>query len=123
MELEQMQKAELLAELALTRQRTRELITSLAELQLDVPYHPGINPPLWEMGHAAFFYEVFVFSHLDGDASFDPSMDDLWDSFHIDHQDRWCHDLFPGLEKTLAYFDHVYACLLYTSDAADDLLC
>ncbi|WP_227520237.1 selenoneine synthase SenA [Marinobacter sp. LV10R510-11A] len=109
MEAKHMQKAELLAELALTRKRTRELITSLDEQQLDVPYHPGVNPPLWEMGHAAFFYEVFVFSLLDGDASFDPSMDDLWDSFHIDHQDRWRRDLFPGLKKTLAYFDHVYA--------------
>lgn len=109
MEAERMQKAELLAELALTRKRTRELITSLTEQQLDVPYHPGVNPPLWEMGHAAFFYEVFVFNLLDGDTSFDPAMDDLWDSFHIDHQDRWCRDLFPGLEKTLAYFDHVYA--------------
>lgn len=35
-------------------------------------------------------------------------MDDLWDSFHIDHQDRWRRDLFPGLEKTLTYFDHTY---------------
>ncbi|MGO1460770.1 MAG: selenoneine synthase SenA [Marinobacter sp.] len=108
MKAERMQKAELLAELALTRKRTRQLITSLREPQLEVPYHPGVNPPLWEMGHAAFFYEVFVFNLLDGDASFDPSMDDLWDSFHIDHQDRWRRDLFPGLAKTLAYFDHVY---------------
>ncbi|WP_417516339.1 selenoneine synthase SenA [Marinobacter sp.] len=108
MEAEPIHKAELLAELALTRQRTRELITSLDKKQLDVPYHPGVNPPLWEMGHAAFFYEVFVFNLLDGDPSFDPAMDDLWDSFHIDHKDRWCGDLFPGLEKTLAYFDHVY---------------
>ncbi|MFP3977166.1 MULTISPECIES: selenoneine synthase SenA [Marinobacter] len=103
-----MHKAELLTELENTRKRTRDLITSLGEHQLDVPYHPGVNPPLWEMGHAAFFYEVFVFSLLDGDASFDPSMDDLWDSFHIDHQDRWRRDMFPGLEKTLNYFDHVY---------------
>ncbi|MFC7293247.1 selenoneine synthase SenA [Marinobacter aromaticivorans] len=103
-----MRKAELLAELELARKRTRELIITLDEKQLDVPYHPGVNPPLWEMGHAAFFYEVFVFNLLDGDVSFDPSMDDLWDSFHIDHQDRWRRDLFPGLEKTLAYFDHVY---------------
>lgn len=108
MEAEHMHKAELLAALAHTRLRTRELITSLSKQQLEVPYHPGVNPPLWEMGHAAFFYEVFVFNLLDGDASFDPSMDDLWDSFHIDHRDRWRNDLFPGLEQTLAYFDHVY---------------
>lgn len=103
-----MDKAELLAELEVTRKRTRDLITSLPEEQLDVPYHPGVNPPLWEMGHAAFFYEVFVFNLLDGLPSYDPSMDDLWDSFHIDHQDRWRRDIFPGREQTLAYFDTVY---------------
>ena len=98
----------LLQELEHTRQRTRALITSLAEADLDVPYHPGVNPPLWEMGHAAFFYEVFVFNLLDGASSIDPSMDELWDSFHIDHRDRWNRELFPGLGPTLSYFDTVY---------------
>lgn len=73
-----------------------------------MPYHPGVNPPLWEMGHSAFFYEVFVFNLLDGIASFNPAMDDLWDSFHIEHRDRWSRNLFPGREETLAYFDTVY---------------
>lgn len=103
-----MDKATLLAELETARQRTRALITSLPEYRLDVPYHPGVNPPLWEMGHAAFFYEVFVFSLLDGTPSYDSDMDDLWDSFHIDHKDRWCRDIFPGRERTLAYFDTIY---------------
>jgi len=101
-------KATLLAELELTRQRTRALITSLPDDMLDVPYHPGVNPPLWEMGHAAFFYEVFVFNLLDGTPSYNPSMDDLWDSFHVDHKDRWCRELFPGRKDTLAYFDTIY---------------
>lgn len=101
-------KDELLQELERTRQRTRALITSLPVAMLDVPYHPGVNPPLWEMGHSAFFYEVFVFNLLDGTASFNPAMDDLWDSFHIEHRDRWSRDLFPGHEETLAYFDTVY---------------
>ena len=103
-----MDKATLLAELEAARQRTRALITTLPENRLDVPYHPGVNPPLWEMGHAAFFYEVFVFGLLDGTPSYDPGMDDLWDSFHIDHKDRWCRDIFPGRERTLAYFDAIY---------------
>ncbi|MFN2360320.1 MAG: selenoneine synthase SenA [Marinobacter sp.] len=103
-----MDKASVLAELEHTRQRTRALITSLPNANLDVPYHPGVNPPLWEMGHAAFFYEVFVFNLLDGAPSYDPAMDDLWDSFHVDHRDRWRRDLFPGREQTLAYFDTIY---------------
>ena len=81
---------------------------NMPEQQLDVPYHPGVNPPLWEMGHSAFFYEVFVFNLLDGSPSYDPAMDDLWDSFHVDHKDRWRRDLFPGREETLTYFNAIY---------------
>lgn len=101
-------RAELLSQLEWTRKRTEALVTSLPEAMLDVPYHPGVNPPLWEMGHAAFFYEVFVFNLLDGTPSVDPSMDDLWDSFHVEHRDRWNRELFPGREQTLAYFNLIY---------------
>lgn len=104
----QITRDDLLQELEHTRQRTRDLVTSLAAARLDVPYHPGVNPPLWEMGHSAFFYEVFVFNLLDGASSIDPSMDDLWDSFHIEHRDHWNRELFPGLGHTLRYFDTVY---------------
>lgn len=101
-------KANLLAELELARVRTERLILTLPEDKLDVPYHPGVNPPLWEMGHSAFFYEVFVFNLLDGTPSYDPAMDDLWDSFHVEHRDRWRSDLFPGRQRTLAYFCTIY---------------
>ena len=101
-------KEQLLGELELARSRTLRLIESLPAEKLDVPYHPGVNPPLWEMGHSAFFYEVFVFNLLDGTPSYDPSMDDLWDSFHVEHQDRWRSDLFPGRDATLAYFNTIY---------------
>jgi len=101
-------KQQLLDELERARSRASGLIKSLPENKLDVPYHPGVNPPLWELGHAAFFYEVFVFNLLDGAPSYDPSMDDLWDSFHIEHTDRWRLDLFPGREATLEYFNAIY---------------
>ncbi len=101
-------KSELLEQLEWTRKRTETLVCSLPETALDVPYHPGVNPPLWEMGHAAFFYEVFVFNLLDGTPSHDPAMDDLWDSFHIEHRDRWNRELFPGWQKTLDYFNLIY---------------
>ncbi|MBU2953330.1 SUMF1/EgtB/PvdO family nonheme iron enzyme [Marinobacter sp. F3R08] len=101
-------KAELLQQLNWTRKRTEYLVGSLPPELLDVPYHPGVNPPLWEMGHAAFFYEVFVFNLLDGTPSHDPAMDDLWDSFHIEHRDRWNRELFPGHQKTLEYFNLIY---------------
>ncbi|MDX1635802.1 MAG: selenoneine synthase SenA [Marinobacter sp.] len=98
----------LLQALHQTRARTLALIDSLPDDKLMVPYHPGVNPPLWEMGHAAFFYEVFILAELDGKPSYDPAMDDLWDSFHIDHRDRWQPGLFPGREATRHYFNVVY---------------
>ncbi|MFW5824816.1 MAG: selenoneine synthase SenA [Marinobacter sp.] len=101
-------KAQLLDLLGETRDRTLALVDTLGEDQLQVPWHPGVNPPLWEMGHAAFFYEVFVLNLLDGTPSYDSSMDDLWDSFHIDHRDRWNRDFFPGREKTREYMLTIY---------------
>src|SRR5690554_7241935 len=50
-------RTKVLEDLELARTRTEQLICTLSEAQLDVPYHPGVNPPLWEMGHSAFFYE------------------------------------------------------------------
>lgn len=98
----------LLQMLARTRSRTLALIDDLSDEALAVPYHPGVNPPLWELGHAAFFYEVFVLAELAGQPTFDPAMDDLWDSFHIDHHDRWQPGLFPGRQHTRDYAVQVY---------------
>ncbi|MDX1589608.1 MAG: selenoneine synthase SenA [Oleiphilaceae bacterium] len=95
-----------------TREKILGLVDSLEDDQLQVPYHPGVNPPLWELGHSMFFYEVFVLNALDGTPSVDPSMDDLWDSFHMPHPERWSQTLFPGREKTLAYAEEVYQRLL-----------
>lgn len=91
-----------------THQRMHQLVTSLGERRLDVPYHRGVNPPLWEFGHCAFFYETFVRKLLDGKDSYDPSMDEIWDSFHLDHEDRWDPALFPDRAATLTYVDTTY---------------
>jgi iron(II)-dependent oxidoreductase len=97
----------LIEALAQTRGKMEALVGSLSEEQLDVPYHPGVNPPVWETGHATFFYEVFVLDRLDGTAHYDPAMDELWDSFHMDHEDRWSRILFPSRSDTLAYMDTI----------------
>ncbi|WP_166263347.1 selenoneine synthase SenA [Marinobacter caseinilyticus] len=98
----------LLDALNTTRARSLALVDSLSDDQLLVPYHPGVNPPLWELGHAAFFYEVFILAKLDGVPSFDPAMDELWDSFHIDHKDRWQPGLFPGKADTRHYANAIF---------------
>ncbi len=97
----------LIAELERTHARLLSLVLDLADAQRAVPWHPGINPPVWELGHAAFFYEVFVLRRLDGIAPLMPGYDPVWDSFDIDHRDRWTPGVVPDLDRTLKYADEV----------------
>ena len=90
------------------RSRLLHLINSLSDEQLTVPYHPGINPPVWELGHTAFFFERFILQLLDHEPPYDTALDDIWDSFELAHEDRWTPNLFPNKEKALLYFDHIY---------------
>ncbi len=106
-------KQDLILEFKNSHQKLRDLVTTLDKDQLNIPYHPGVNPPIWEIGHVAFFYEEFILKALNGQkTSFDPSMDDHWDSFNIDHKDRWIEGVVPSLEKTLHYVDHVFNTVL-----------
>ena len=97
-------KESLLEELDRTDRRTRELLEDLSDEQLAVPYERGINPPLWELGHAAFFYEYFLLRERDGIGPRMPGYDEVWDSFEIYHRDRWDPGIVPAKETTLDYY-------------------
>ena len=105
-------KDSLIQELKNTQQKIVSLITTLSDEEIAMPYQPGVNPPLWELGHAAFFFEVFILKELDKAESFDPSMDDIWDSFNIDHGDRWQPGMIPSREKTLDYVNEIHQRIL-----------
>ncbi len=105
-------KQSLIEELNNTKQKVFSLINTLSDGELAMPYHPGVNPPLWEIGHSAFFFEIFILKSLDKAESFDPSMDDIWDSFNIDHEDRWNPGVVPSKAKTLHYVDEIYQRIL-----------
>ncbi|MHC4959587.1 MAG: selenoneine synthase SenA [Planctomycetota bacterium] len=97
----------ILAELDNTDRRTLELIEDLTDKQLAVPYEPGINPPLWELGHAAFFYEYFLLrEHGDAEPRM-PGYDEIWDSFVIPHRTRWRKGVVPDKASTLDYYRRV----------------
>jgi len=100
-------KQQLLNEFDETDRRMRELVGSLDESQLDVPYEPGINPPVWEMGHAAFFYEYFLLRELYGGEPRMSGFDEVWDSFEIPHKERWRPGVVPEKADTLHYYDRV----------------
>jgi iron(II)-dependent oxidoreductase len=98
---------ELRCELDHTDRRTLALIESLTDAQLDVPYHRGINPPIWELGHSAFFYEYFLLRKLGHAEPRMPGYDEIWDSFEIQHRNRWQDDVIPSKESTFDYYHRV----------------
>lgn len=86
--------------------RTMALIEGLSPEQMMGPRLATVNPLLWEIGHAAYFYEYWVLrTHLRQPAGI-AQADELYDSISIAHDDRWDLPL-PDLKSTLAYVDGV----------------
>ena len=110
-------KQSLIKELNNTQLKLVGLVDSLTDDELAIAYHPGVNPPLWEIGHAAAFYEEFILKALDQAESFDPSMDDIWDSFNIDHTDRWIAGMIPSKTNTLGYVNEIHQRILTRIDS------
>ena len=88
------------------RTRTLELVAGLSDKQRMSPMLDIVNPLLWEIGHAAYFHELWTRRHLDGAASFLANADAIYDSITIAHDDRWDLPL-PPLEETLEYMQRV----------------
>ncbi len=87
--------------------RTVACVADLHDAQLEVPLLEVVNPFRWELGHCAFFYDVFVLRVLEPRRA--PVMargDDLYDSFSVDHDERWRLDL-PDRRGTLDYMEQV----------------
>lgn len=88
--------------------RTLELVSDLADEQLIVPPMEIVNPLLWELGHVAFFYDVFLLRVVGSDRFLLEGAENLYDSFQVgnplagDHDVRWNLPL-PSREETLAY--------------------
>ena len=108
----------------------------VAANRLTVPYADELNPPLWELGHVAWFQEYWIGRNLQRDLGIHydanhvrlPAVlveaDSLYDSGKVSHQSRWhlpllkpepCKDyLSKTLGQTLA--------LLAQANASDDAL-
>ena len=104
-----------------TRQFTWRLLDRLSQPQWQVPYLETINPPLWELGHLGWFQEYWCLRQREGlspAASMLAAADDLYDSRHVDHAERWGLRL-PSLEATRDYLDQVLAATLARLDRSD----
>lgn len=104
--------------------------------RLDIPYSAQVNPPLWELGHVAWFEEFWLARNTERlrgtsarleaprAASLLPRSDALYDSSAVAHTRRWHLDL-PDAEATLAYAARVRErtfALLRASGDSDDAL-
>ncbi|MDZ4774337.1 MAG: selenoneine synthase SenA [Planctomycetota bacterium] len=108
-------------ELRDARRRLRALIDDLPDAALSVPMTAIVNPPLWEIGHVAWFQELWTLRHSAGSASLREDSDRWYDSAAVHHDTRWHLDL-PSREATLAYMDAVLdaTCSRLEGDPRDD---
>lgn len=71
-----------------SRRRTLALADSFAAAlgeALVVPKRPHLNPPLWELGHLAWFADHWLFPEVQRFANYDV----LYDSSTVPHDTRW----------------------------------
>ena len=84
------------------RRRSLELIADLTDEQWRAPLLAIINPPLWELGHVAWFQEKWALRHLRDEPLLLEHGDALYDSAAVAHDTRW--DLrLPSRRETLDY--------------------
>ncbi|NUT16544.1 MAG: ergothioneine biosynthesis protein EgtB [Cupriavidus sp.] len=116
------------AAFAEAHQRTWAVLQDLSPSQWQVPYDAGINPPLWEYAHIAWFTEHWVLREPraghDGRwtaslPSMLPDADRLFDSMRVAHRDRWQLAL-PGLAQIRDYVVNVLEHVRARLAAADD---
>ena len=88
------------------RQRTLELVDGLDQQQIIGPRLDMVNPLLWEIGHVAYFHELWTLRHIDGADSLLDNADELYDSINIAHEDRWDLPLL-SLDDTKTYMQQV----------------
>ena len=91
------------------RRRTRLVTCDLEGPQLFGPKLAIVNPVLWELGHVAWFQELWCL-RMRSDESLSESVlegaDALYDSAKVAHDTRWDLPL-PELSATLSYQDRV----------------
>jgi iron(II)-dependent oxidoreductase len=108
--------------LADARERTLELVGGLDDEQMMGPKLRIVNPPLWEIGHLAWFQELWVLRRRDenGSFSFGPSVlenaDTFYNSMEVAHDTRWDLPLLTR-EDTLEYMQRVLDGVLHKLDA------
>jgi gamma-glutamyl hercynylcysteine S-oxide synthase len=88
------------------RSRTLALVGDLNQEQLIGPRLATVNPPLWEIGHVAWFQEFWLLRHLRKRRTVRDDSDRLYNSSDIAHDNRW-ELLLPSRAETLTYMEEI----------------
>src|SRR5437899_12040047 len=88
------------------RDKTFALVADLTDEEMLGPKLRIVNPPLWEIGHVAWFQEFWVLRHAGGLPPIRPEIDSLYDSMAIAHDTRWDLPLY-NRESTYQYLNDV----------------
>jgi iron(II)-dependent oxidoreductase len=97
---------ELVALLTEARRRTLDLVADLTDSQLLGPRLDIVNPPLWEIGHLAWFQEKWALRHWRKRDPIRQDGDSLYDSAAVAHDLRWDLPL-PTRAETVGYMETV----------------
>jgi len=100
-----MDSRSLSSELRASREHLTRITAGLDGKRLLGPKLAIVNPPLWELGHVAWFQEYWCLRRRGEEAPADCLVrggDALYDSAKVAHDTRWDLPL-PGLEATLSY--------------------
>lgn len=107
-----------IAELQAARERTRQVADDLYGERSLGPCLPIVNPPLWEIGHVAWFQEYWCLRRVSAGryaeargASILPNADALYNSAAVPHAERWRLPL-PSFADTLSFREAVLARVL-----------
>jgi iron(II)-dependent oxidoreductase len=111
---------ELIAIMRQFRLRTIELVSDLDDEQMIGPRLPIVNPPLWEIGHVAWFQEFWVLRHLRKEKPLIENGDQIYNSTDVAHDTRW-ELLLPSRPATLRYMEAVEARAMERLDLTREL--
>ena len=94
------------AEMTEACQRLIDLFHSLDNQQILGPKLAIVNPARWEVGHVAWFFELWILRNLYEGQPLIANADELYNSADVAHDTRW-DLLLPTKEQTLAFVNQV----------------
>ncbi len=98
------------------RSLTEQIVAPLSPEDCCVQSMPDVSPTRWHLAHTTWFFETFVLRHLEGYKKFDESFEYLFNSYYNTVGEQFPRDRRgvlsrPDLDQTLAYREHVDACV------------